>query len=92
MYFRWLSFTDSVQAVVEIIPSIISSLQAAGAEKSDREGRALLFGLAKDMATYRFIHLCGFLADCIGFIGIVSKQLQMANPTYQEAVDAVCIP
>ena len=48
-------------------------------------GRAILHGLLKQIASYKFIATTHFLADCIGIIGILSKSLQRANITYCHA-------
>ena len=66
-FFRWLSLADSTQALSGCIPSIIGALYEASAERT-AEGRALLHGVATDMATYKFIHLTHFLSDAVGLL------------------------
>lgn len=85
--------SDSCQALAGSIPSVISTLYVAAAERNT-EGRALLQGLAKDMATYKFVHMTHFLADAVGLLGIVSKSMQVENPTYacmKSTIDAAII-
>ena len=44
------------------------------------------------MATYKFLYLTGFLADAVGYLGILSKALQVENPTYEYSKDSVSNP
>ena len=65
---RWLSFADSVQSMASCLSSVISAIYAASAERG-LEGRAVLHGCAKQMATYKFVYLTAFLSDAVGILG-----------------------
>lgn len=78
---RWLSFTDSVQALSGCLGSVISCLQAAAADRGV-EGRAVLQGLCKQMASSKFVILTHFLADAVGLLGLLSKALQSEGTDY----------
>ncbi|XP_051809003.1 zinc finger MYM-type protein 1-like isoform X2 [Acanthochromis polyacanthus] len=81
---RRLSLCDGTQAIAGCIPAVLSAL-----EKATTEGKAKLRGLANDMGSYKFIYLTHFLADAVGLLGILSKLMQVATPTYQHLKDGV---
>ena len=85
---RWLSFQDTVQSLSGCLPSVISTLYAAAQERG-MEGRAMLQGVAKQMATYKFVASTYFLADAIGLLGILSKSLQVEGVSYSESKDMI---
>ncbi|XP_029981526.1 transmembrane protein C17orf113-like [Sphaeramia orbicularis] len=85
---RWLSLCDGTQAMAGCIPAVLSALQMAATERTS-ESRAQLEGLVADIGSYRFIYLTHFLADVVGLLGILSKLMQVATPTYQDLKDAV---
>ena len=90
---RWLSFVDSVQALAGCIGAVISALQAAAMER-DVSGRAVLQGVANQMATVKFLYLTHFLADVVGILGLLSLALQKENVSYLSAksqVDAAIV-
>ena len=83
---RWLSFSDSVQALVQCLPEVMSAIFAAAPERADK---ALLFGILDQMNCYSFVHLTAFLADAIGLVGILSRAIQVKNPVYHDVKEQV---
>ncbi|XP_076304164.1 zinc finger protein 862-like [Tachypleus tridentatus] len=81
---RWLSFNDSVQALVNCITSVISCLQVVAMERGT-PGRALLHGLVQQMSCYSFIIMTHFLADAVGILGLLSRSLQRADLPYDQS-------
>ena len=78
---RWLSFANSVQALATCVASVISATYAASAERL-ADGKAVLLGCAKQMATYRFLYLTAFLGDAVGILAILNKVMQKDRLTY----------
>lgn len=82
MFFtRWLSFANSVQAMSSCLASVISATYAAAAERLS-QGKAVLLGCAKQMATYKFLYLTAFLSDAVGIISILNRHMQKDHLTY----------
>ena len=63
------------------VASIISATYAASAERL-ADGKAVLLGCAKQMATYRFLYLTAFLSDAVGILAILNKVMQKDRLTY----------
>ena len=76
---RWLSFANSVQALVTCVASVISATYAASPERL-ADGKAVLLGCAKQMATYMFLYLTAFLSDAVGILAILNKVMQKDTP------------
>ncbi|XP_076312638.1 uncharacterized protein LOC143226074 isoform X1 [Tachypleus tridentatus] len=48
-------------------------------------GQALLHGLVQQMSCYSFVMMTHFLADAVGILGLLSRSLQRANLSYDQA-------
>ncbi|XP_076317771.1 zinc finger protein 862-like [Tachypleus tridentatus] len=81
---RWLSFNDSVQALVNCIASVAGCLQVVAMERGT-PGRALLNGLVQQMSCYSFVMMTHFLADAVGILGLLSRSLQRVDLFYDQA-------
>ena len=46
------------------------------------EGKAVLNGCAKQMATYKFVYLTAFLSDAVGLLCILSKSMQKETASF----------
>ncbi|XP_076321077.1 uncharacterized protein LOC143230801 [Tachypleus tridentatus] len=83
-FFTRLSFNDSVQALVNCVASVISCLQVVAMERGT-PGQALLHGLVQQMSCYSFVVTSHFLIDAVGILGLLSRSLQRADLSYDQA-------
>lgn len=85
---RWLSFSNSVEALCGCLSSVISSLSAAAAERS-LEGRSMLHGIMSQMSTVKFVLMTHFLTDVMGIMGKLSLHMQKQNALHSTLVSQI---
>ena len=77
----WLSLRDSVQALSGCLNAVISCLVSVCSE-TGCTNKAVLQGVCKQMATYKFCAMTHFLADAVGFLGILNLTMQKETISY----------
>ena len=80
---RWLSFHDSVKAILQTYDSLISELKS-DIEEDKSNGRAA--GMLKSVAKFDFVAVTHFLMDVLGVLNTLCLSLQSANLTYADVL------
>lgn len=78
---RWLSLRDSVQALTGCLGAVVSCLAQVTSEPGSGN-KAVLQGVLKQMATFKFMATTHFLADAMGYLGILNLSMQKETASY----------